>query len=745
MFVPYVPGKAPPYKLPLDRFIPPIPTGLVKTWCRDRFIPGHWILDPFGYNPMVSIEIAQAGNPVLVTANNPIHAFMLKVLASAPQKEEFTAALQDLAVTPKGEERMETYIRGLYNVQCASCNRQIEAEAFLWNRDEDHPFAALIECPYCGATGKQLLDQIAIDSLTPLPSFQLHLARALNRIAERNDPLRPQVENALTAYPNRPLIILQTIINAFEHLKQTPRRQELLTALILSAADQGNTLWAYPTPRDRPRQLVIPSIYKENNLWKAMEGAISTWQVLDNPVPVQEWKNLTEPASGIYLFEGRLRNLDPTPKADFFTAVLNIIPRPNQAFWTLSTLWTGWIWGKDAASPIRQVLSRLRYDWNWHTNALGRIFSELEELGDRTSRILGLIPENEPMLLLSTLLAAESSGFRLQFYAQSLDDNIAQCEWERYLEPKFLSQPDLINAGARQNIKKFLKDKGEPASYQQIHAAAVTGLANKTRLANDIFLEKTNQAASETQRWIENPFQDRNFLIRVAGGTASLDTGDWWLADGEGTDIPLIDRVEAFILNKLNTSETLTAQSLKEEICRVFVGILTPTDEMLVNCLESYADHVDPEKHNWKLREGESPAARQADLLEIEKLLVKIAQQIKYKSDSQRPILWYDQGLNTPEYGFTIVSSACIQEKIMGLVLPAHINILIVPGGRANLIAFKKQRNPILSSLLDKNFQIVKFRQIRSMAANPLLTRELFREQLQSDPPEYRNSQLALF
>lgn len=745
MVVPYVPGKAPPPKLPLERFLPPIPQGLVKAWVQEKIKPGDWVLDPFGYNPMVPIEIALAGNPVLVTANNPIHAFMLSVLASAPQKDEFSAALQDLAVTPKGDDRMEPYIRSLYALKCKSCNRRIEAEAFLWNRDEANPFAALIDCPYCSAQGKQLLDQEDLDSLTPLPSLQLHQARALNRIAERNDPLRAQVENALNAYPARPLIVLQTIINAFERLKQTPRRRELLTALILSAADQGNTLWAYPSPRDRPRQLVVPSVYQENNLWKAMERAIPTWQVLSAPIPVHDWGDYSEPASGIYLFEGRLKTLDPAPETGFFSAVLNTIPRPNQAFWTLSTLWTGWIWGKDAAAPIRQVLSRQRYDWNWHTNALRGIFNELFNLGEETPYIWGLIPENEPMLLLATLLAAESVGFKLQTFAQSIDDQLAQCQWVRQPDPKLLSQPDLINENARQSIATYLNEKGEPASYELVHAAAVTGLASETQLANDIFLQNKNQAASETQRWIETPFQDRNFLIRFAGGTASLETGDWWLADASRAETPLIDRVEKYILNTLVNSDTVSTQSLKEALYRVFPGILTPTHEVMLNCLEAYADLIDSEALIWKLREGEQPAARRADIQEIEKSLLKIAQRLNYRPAGRAPMLWYNQDQRTPQFGFHLFSTAMISQKIKGQAFQAATNILILPGSRANLLAFKKRRDPVLSDLLDQNFQIVKFRLIRGMEANPLLTRQLFTEQIRSDPPEYRTSQLALF
>jgi len=745
MFVPYIPGKAPPPTIPLERFIPPIPQGLVKTWCQKQLSSGKWVLDPFGYNPLVPIEITLAGNPVLVTANNPIHAFMLRVLASAPQKDEFTAALQDLAVTPKGEGRMEPYIRSLYNVQCASCLRQIEAEAFLWNRDEDHPFAALVNCPYCGAKGKQLLDQNAIDSLTPLPPVQLHHARALNRIADRYDPLRGQVESALNAYPARPLIVLQTMINAFERLKQTPRRHELLAALILYAADQGNTLWAYPSPRNRPRQLVVPTIFQENNLWKALEDAIATWQVLKTPIPVHDWRGFSEPAHGIYLYEGRFKELDPRPEEGLFSAVLNTIPRPNQAFWTLCTLWTGWIWGKDAADPIRQVLARQRYDWNWHTNALRGIFNELYELGNRTSRVCGLVPENEPMLLLATLLAAESAGFKLGSYAQSMDDHLAECKWERQADPKISGHPDLLNEIARQSIENFLKTKGEPASYEEVHAAAVTGLANKNKLAYDIFLQNRNQATSETQRWIETPFQDSKFLVRVGGGTASLETGEWWLADARGAETPLIDRVEEFVINSLVNSETLAAQSLKEDINQALPGLLTPTDDILLNCLESYADLVDSDKHIWKLREGEQPAARQADIQEIEKSLIRIAQRLNFTPVGRGPMLWFDGEQTTPQYGFYVFSSAMIYEPIKGRDCPAAVNILVLPGSRANLLAFKKHRNPILANLLDQNFQILKYRLIRGLEANALLSREIFAEQIQSDPPEYRTSQLALF
>jgi len=75
MNVPYIPGNAPPPELPLGRFLPPIPEGMISSWCQENLRVDDPVLEPFGFTPLVPIEIALSGHPVLVTVNNPIHAF----------------------------------------------------------------------------------------------------------------------------------------------------------------------------------------------------------------------------------------------------------------------------------------------------------------------------------------------------------------------------------------------------------------------------------------------------------------------------------------------------------------------------------------------------------------------------------------------------------------------------------------------------------------------------------------------
>lgn len=743
MNVPYIPGSGPPPELPLRRFLPPIPEGMVAAWCHENLHPGEYVLEPFGFNPLVPIEIALSGHPVLVTVNNPIHAFMLQVLSSAPRREDLIAALQDLAVAPKGDDRMEPYIRSLYNVRCTDCHRQIEADAFIWRKEEDTPYAMLVTCPYCGARGEQAITDETLNNMTPLPPVQLHKARALNRITHINDPLRPQVNHALNAYPARPLIILQTIINKLESLEQSSRRRELLIALILSAADQGNTLWAFPSPRNRPRQIVVPSVYQEWNLWKVMEEAVDIWQYLPSPIPISDWAGSFGDEPGILRFQGRIKELD-LPTGETLPAILAVVPRPNQAFWTLSALWTGWIWGQTAVAHIRQVLSRQRYDWNWHTNALNSVFTTLYNLSDTQTKFWGLIGENETMLLLASLLAGDSAGFKLKSFTQSSDDQLAQVRWQRLSDQPAYAQPQSALDSARNAVADYLAEKGEPAAYGQVHTAAVTALAHENKLSVGTLLENPNQAASETNSLIETLFTEPGFLTRVGENAASLETGEWWLAGGEEPEISLIDRVEEIILLHLVESQHTSSTAIKARIYQAFPGIYTPENEILLNCLESYADLIDPEQHRWSLRQPEQPEARKMDIDAMHVSLQKIGQRLEYRVTGGNPLVWEDPEESSPAYCFQILSTGIVYPHIQQ-PQNARNNILIIPGSRANLLAYKKQRDPILKRKLDKNFWVMKYRLVRDLEANPLLSRELFKEQILADPPEYRSSQLALF
>ena len=61
--------------------------------------------------------------------------------------------------------------------------------------------------------------------------------------------------------------------------------------------------------------------------------------------------------------------------------------------------------------------------------------------------------------------------------------------------------------------------------------------------------------------------------------------------------------------------------------------------------------------------------------------------------------------------------------------------VIVIPGGRAALAAYKQERDPSLAAQL-KKYRLVKYRLLRTLLEVPILTRETFEEQIASDPVE---------
>src|SRR5574339_911712 len=123
---PYIPGMIPAEPGPLARFTPPLEEGVISTWLPDHAPQGSWVLDPFGFSARLVIEAARAGYRVLVTVNNPISRFLLEMSADPPSEADFQAALAELAIAKKGDERLGVHLQSLYFTPCEKCGQQIQ-------------------------------------------------------------------------------------------------------------------------------------------------------------------------------------------------------------------------------------------------------------------------------------------------------------------------------------------------------------------------------------------------------------------------------------------------------------------------------------------------------------------------------------------------------------------------------------------------------------------------------------------
>jgi DNA-directed RNA polymerase subunit M/transcription elongation factor TFIIS len=158
---PYIPGMRPADPGPLSRFTPPLEDGVIARWLPSHAPPfdkaqgkaGSWLLDPFGFSPRLVLEAARAGYRVLVTVNNPITRFLLEMAAEPPSEADFQAALAELGIAKKGEERLAAHLQSLYLTRCEKCGQQTQADSFLWRRSEEVPYGRIYTCPHCGDSG----------------------------------------------------------------------------------------------------------------------------------------------------------------------------------------------------------------------------------------------------------------------------------------------------------------------------------------------------------------------------------------------------------------------------------------------------------------------------------------------------------------------------------------------------------------------------------------------------------------
>jgi hypothetical protein len=108
-------------------------------------------------------------------------------------------------------------------------------------------------------------------------------------------------------------------------------------------------------------------------------------------------------------------------------------------------------------------------------------------------------------------------------------------------------------------------------------------------------------------------------------------------------------------------------------------------------------------------------------------------------------VLWHDK--SRPVYAFAIQWTARVHDLVLS-ESPAGIQpCLVIPGGRAALVALKLRRDPRLGKALAKaNWQFIKYRHLRRILAEENLDRHILKQIFGLDPLIERDSaQMPLF
>ncbi|MHB8779409.1 MAG: hypothetical protein ACYC6R_16880 [Anaerolineales bacterium] len=741
---PYIPGLMPAAPGPLSRFLPALEEGVISAWLSHLDSTGRWLLDPFGFSPRLVLEAARSGYRVLVTANNPITRFLLETFANPPPESEFIAALADLGAVKKGDERLEHHFQSLYFTTCENCKQQIQAHTFLWRKGEGAPYARIYECKHCGDSGERLATEDDVERAKRIASTDaLHRSRALERVVSLKNEDRFYAEEAIQHYLPRPLYVLTTIINRLDGLSLTAERKRALIALVLLACDAGNTLWAYPSERPRPKQLSTPNQFREHNVWMMLERGLSLWTGTGSTVPCEAWPGRIPESGGICIYEGRLKDLAHEVKREIpIAAVIGSVPRPNQAFWTLSALWAGWLWGQEAVEPYKNALRRRRYDWAWNATALHGIFSHLNKLLPEGVPMFGLIPEPEPAFMTSVITAAQTAGFKLESMALRTEHDPVQVIWKR--TQKTIAGTVNVEM-VRKAMREYLSARGEPARYLHLHCAGLIACEETSALKGPE--HEFDEALRKIQGLFESVLKDGDEFVHYSTGE-SVETGMWDLdLDTSGKSARPVqpaaqsesfaDRVEVAIVTFLQKNNEAASLEIETDLYPRFPGLLTPSKGMVHAVLNSYARK---DGARWKLRDEDLALARREEMNKIFRILETLGKWLNYQSQKKdEQLIWKENDKTVKK--FHVLALALISRALENA---DDQTVIVIPGGRAALAAYKQERDPVLKARLKKH-PLVKYRLLRSLLEVQMLTRETFYEQIASDPVEASTGQMMMF
>ncbi|MDX1379437.1 MAG: hypothetical protein R3307_11350, partial [Anaerolineales bacterium] len=437
---------------------------------------------------------------------------------------------------------------------------------------------------------------------------------------------------------------------------------------------------------------------------------------------------------------GRLKELAHEVKKEIpIEAVIGSVPRPNQAFWTLSALWAGWLWGREAVEPFKVALRRRRYDWAWNATALNAAFAHLFELLPLGTPFFGMLPEAEPSFLTAAMTAASTAGFDLTSLALRTEHDAVQLLWTRGEHLKREANDPEVNK-VQKAIHAHLIERGEPASYLHLHAAGLIALIEAHALNNKDM--EFDEALRNVNNLIQKALSEDKRFIHYSSGE-SVDTGMWGIRQEDSAptkDDSLSDRIEMAIVTFLQKNPDSIYLEIEDDLYPQFPGLMTPSKAMIYAVLTSYAER---DNSAWRLRLEDIANARRSELTTITAMLEAVGTRLNFTTrKKERNYLWEENG--KIGRAFYILASALVGRAMNETPYPPNQTIIVIPGGRAGLIRYKTQRDPSLAARM-KNYRLVKYRLLRALFEVPVLTRETFDEQIASDPLEKSKSQMMMF
>jgi hypothetical protein len=773
----FVPGKTVEAERFLAHYVQLMPVGVATAYLEAYTSPGQIVLDPFCQSPNLVTEVVATGRKVIAANFNPILVLLVRGRLRLPEPQELDAATTRLGDSLKLGVPLREHLDGLYATSCPQCHRTTIADYFLWDREAGEPVEKGYRCQACGSEGQAPVEPGQRETLSRIERRGFHYHYVLDRLAPPGDEGRKAGQKLLDLYTPRNLYALTNLLIKIENLFADSPLQETLKLLLLACLDSCSSLYASPQAWLRPRRLHPPLRFVERNVWRAFEEArVQLSQLSPSPAVYLATgvSQITSPdLLSLSETEGQppnalvepltVRRLSQVLPEDSVALIMTALPRLDPVFWSLSYLWSGWLFGREEAATLKPLLKRKKTDWDWYQRAMSSTWRSLRRALQARGRLVLVFATERPAFLEALFIAASRANFELEGASCQPGEVPAgvmgqyRLSFAKEEEPLAALPPEdeanlaiELHREASTAMQDVLRQRGEPLTYEWLHLAAYRHLSAKgyLRRAMAVSSEEGFSPLDFVSRQVETVLEGVEGGAIVRWEEAKEGEGWpqlWWLREPDKVSPPLSDRVEETVWEVLCEKPALSAEALAAAISPRFPGLLTPEAELIEACLKSYAQEIGPD--HWQLRPEDQPENRERQRGQGVAHLVKLGQRLGYSVGlsqawrkrsweggtlmdllrNEEPgveplspfdVLWHEN--ERVEHAFVLLSTAAL-----GLVpwqkddIAEGVNrYLVIPGERGDLASFKLDRSPWLrQAMVTGRWQFIKYKHLGQLVS----------------------------
>lgn len=753
----------------------PLPANVAAHFIERFTQPGDLVADPFAASDAVVRAAVERGRRILAAEVNPIVAWAARTQATMPAAREINAALVRFGETRKDSETLRGYIEQLYTTLCAQCGASVSADRFVHVRDGDRILLAekIYTCLNCGTRRDAATEGDRRRAADAAPRG-LTLPLLTQRLYADDPEQTPRLKRLLEFYTARNLNALAVLTQKLDAEFRQDAVRRILEPLLLHALDAGTSL--YPS-QDAPPAREIPNEFVETNIWRALETAA---RGLSARAPALRLASNAEmvlhtSAPAAFMAQGGARRLAEDTAGERAALVLSSPARLDPTFWELSFLWTRWLFGKNAATPLKPFLENERQRWGWYGGALAKAFEETARFDQDGARLVLAFPSGSHAMIEALMLAAAPS-YAPEDFAFCPADGLQTAtefgplrgDYQVVLQRSDAAAPaktpvlsgealsNAMRAGALRGALKVLGARGEPLAYSWVHHGALTELARDNLLRD---------ALRQEYRLGNNAFQFLHHEIDAGlkqGYSQELDhwqdkTRWLWMARQDANmQAPLSLRVERLTGQLLGAQERIARETLLDNVRTEFPGLLTPERELVEICARASADLDDRE---WVRR-----APAESELLshartQAAQLGARLGYQV-IEDAAPFEMLWRVEKIipgsasgAVPEeryfentYAFIFRARADLEDLTALRAAPLH-GLVVIPDSQVEWISHILWRDPRrLKKLALAGWEFLRVRWIQVLLQQPDATRPEFHLAWGLEPAwAERQEQLELF